>query len=262
MTTELRELNFQQHETILNSSALTKAQIIELILSEANEEKEELLKDIKTLEQDKAGIEGVLSEWESKAAEYEQRAQKIYEKHQQSAEQISRLGQQSDVLNEEIKNERAAVNDLNEIKKGLQEQVLKEFKGIDKKNLATVTRTVLSNGDEVVGHFLLNSLTQFFLGRADTTFANDGQELFATVEALDTNLRKVDHLKLEKKVIEEIMQKITGESGRPEEGEIYQKISQNNMVAHYIAFYPFFRVLSKLCHLAFIKRKEAAHIRK
>jgi len=46
MTTELRELNFQQHETILNSSALTKAQIIELIPSEANEEKEELLKDV------------------------------------------------------------------------------------------------------------------------------------------------------------------------------------------------------------------------
>lgn len=142
------------------------------------------------------------------------------------------------------------------------EQVLKELKGITADKLAKVTRTVRDNGDEEVGIFLLNSLTQFFTGSADASFVKQGQDLFKTVDELDTNVRKIDHLSLEKKVIEQMMQKITGESGKPEEGEIYQKIADERQVDKYINFYPFFRVLSKVCHLAFTKRKEAAHAKK
>lgn len=109
---------------------------------------------------------------------------------------------------------------------------------------------------------MLNSLTQFITGNADATYVKHGQEFFKSVDELDTNLRRVDHLALEKKVIEQMMQKITGESGKPEEGEIYQKIADERQVDKYINFYPFFRVLSKVCHLAFTKRKEAAHAKK
>jgi len=128
--------------------------------------------------------------------------------------------------------------------------------------LIKVTRAVVSNGDEKVGHFLLDSLTKFITGNGEAKFLDNGQAFFESVEILDGHIRKIEHLNLEKKVIEEMMQKITGESGKPESGEIFQLISNDREVSRYIDFYPFFRLLSKICHLAFTKRKEAAHIRK
>ena len=161
-----------------------------------------------------------------------------------------------------VAKEKQDIAALQEIKQGLQEQVIKEFKGIEMKNLTKVTRSVLSNGNETVGHFLLDSLTQFITGNAAATFTSNGKDFFADRDTLEGNIRKIDHLLLDKKQVESIMERISGKNGKPEEGDIFSTIASDKDVAHYIDFFPFFRVLSKTCHLAFTKRKEAAHIRK
>lgn len=233
-----------------------------MLKGEAEDEKAELQKDIDILRADKEGIADVLRSWEDKVQDYISKANDIRAKHEAAAHDIERQKTLRANLEEEAKREKQNISDLQEIKKGLFEQVMKEFKGVTPDKLSRVTKNVRDNGDEEVGIFLLDSLTKFFTGNPDSTYISDGQDFFKTVDDFDTAIRKLDHLSLEKKVIEQMMQKITGESGKPEEGEIYQKISDERQIDKYINFYPFFRLLSKVCHLAFTKRKEAAHAKK
>jgi len=53
------------------------------------------------------------------------------------------------------------------------------------------------------------------------------------------------------------MKQITGESGeKSEDGEIYKVITDQASVKKYIDFFPLYRIVSKMCHLAMSIKKE------
>lgn len=132
------------------------------------------------------------------------------------------------------------------------ESKTKEIKAVDKKNLEKITRAAMRNDN--VAYFLLDTIAQFIKGSPDASYASS-REFFETPDAFLVAARKVDALALDKYHIENIMKRITGESSQGN-GDIYAAITNSDKVNEYIDFFPYFRALSKMCHLSITMKKQ------
>lgn len=155
----------------------------------------------------------------------------------------------------EIKRNQIILRDLVEVKRQLFEAEAKEMKNINKKNLAAIKGYIQKNPSDKVVSFVLDSLTKFFVGLSSATYAQQGSTFFTSVEDLQQNIRKVDHGKLESDVIKAMMTKMCGGDGS-DGGEIADELSAESNISKYLAFFPYFKTLSKMCHLAMTVRKE------
>lgn len=155
----------------------------------------------------------------------------------------------------EAKKNEALLKDLVEVKRQLFEAETKEMKAIDKKNLAAIKSFIQKESNDKVISFVLDSMTKFFAGDANATYASSGSTYFTNVEDLQQNIRKVDHGKLDSDVIKGMMAAMCGGEGS-DGGDIANELSAEKNIAKYLAFFPFFKTLSKMCHLAMTVRKE------
>ena len=148
------------------------------------------------------------------------------------------------------------IRDFKEIKQNLSDQRSKEVNNIDKKAYKKLRAAMKKNAEDPVVKFLLDKLTQFIKGTEKVEY-DESDPMWADVKTIGFELRNADPSKLEKGYIREVMSKITGESGVEEEdGEIYKQISDQAQVKKYIDFFPLYRIVSKMCHLAMSIKKE------
>jgi len=69
-------------------------------------------------------------------------------------------------------------------------------------------------------------------------------------ETFAQEIRKVDHLSLEKTDVQKIMEEITGETqGGKSEGRIYLSLVETHNIKDNLEYFGFYRLLSKMCHL-------------
>lgn len=82
-------------------------------------------------------------------------------------------------------------------------------------------------------------------------------EQWKDAESIQAALRNADCKALDKNLIREKMNMVTGCSGITEEdGVIFKAITDASMTTKYVNFFQFFKVLSKMCHLGMTQKKE------
>jgi len=139
----------------------------------------------------------------------------------------------------------------------------KELKGVEKPLFDKVQRQVRVGGGGMVGTFLFDTLAQFLTGQASATMRTAEAQL-RSFESFQAAIRKVQHLALDKAVIEGVMKRITGEAqgAKGADGDIYAALVAQDAVERHIDYFPFFRLLSKMAHLSMASKREVSAARK
>lgn len=132
---------------------------------------------------------------------------------------------------------------------------MKEMKNITKKNFEKITKYAKVHSTDIVVTFVLDSMTKFLTGDSKATFIGQGAPFYTSAEDLQLSIRKADHGALEKEVIEVMMQRMCG-GQNSDGGDITQEMSAEKNVKIYLDFFPYFKTLSKMCHLAMTVKKE------
>jgi len=82
-------------------------------------------------------------------------------------------------------------------------------------------------------------------------------EQWKNADSIQAALRNADCKALDKNLIREKMNMVTGCSGIAEEdGVIFKAITDSSMTTKYVNFFQFFKILSKMCHLGMTQKKE------
>ena len=77
------------------------------------------------------------------------------------------------------------------------------MKNCDKKSIAEIKKILNApvHGAQAVGTQILDNVLKFVTGRENATFANDGEEIFASVDTFSKAIKKADPSQLEKSYI-------------------------------------------------------------
>jgi len=161
------DLQFDKYADLM--TGLTKEQLVDFIRQEATRQHADHVAAEHALQGDKSGLDAKIRQAMASADNNEREAQQISQKkvkfETQRAALVGQLAIKS-MENDAKANELAAIRD---VKRGLEEGVNKELKGIDKKTFDKVSKKVAQAPDEV-GGFLLDKLSTF-MGGVDTTFS-------------------------------------------------------------------------------------------
>lgn len=148
------------------------------------------------------------------------------------------------------------LRDVRDIKTQLGDQKNIEVKKVDKKTFDDAMKFLLTNANDEVASFLINSLHAIIQGNPEAKRQASSPE-WKNIDVCQEAMRNADVRKMDKAWIREHMEKITGESGVPEaDGQIYKLISDPANTKKYWPFVAFFKVLSKTLHLGMMLKKE------
>lgn len=132
----------------------------------------------------------------------------------------------------------------------------KEINGIANPALKTALAFYDKNKSDLVADFLLKTLNAYIREDPEAE-VNTKDAHWKDPAALQEALRNVKPRNMDKAWIRERMDRITGESGIPEnDGDIYKAISDGANTKNYVHFFGFFKVLSKMLHLGMILKKD------
>jgi hypothetical protein len=166
------------------------------------------------------------------------------------------MTKQMKALEDKNKIYKQQLNDIKEIKTQLTDQMNKEINSIANPAFKTAIAFYEKRKTDLVASFLLKTLTAYISSNAEAE-VNTKDAHWKDPAALQEALRNVKTRNMDKAWIREHMDRITGESGIPEQdGDIYKAISDGANTKNYVNFFPFFKVLSKMLHLGMILKKE------
>lgn len=154
---------------------------------------------------------------------------------------------------------------MNEICRNLKDDKNKEIKNMTagkKGNFEKIKRAY--NKNDFVAVNILDDIAKFVTENPDTNWKTHEKKL-SDYNALMIELRKIMRSNLDKTVIEAMMKDITGESDDKEskpDGAVYAALCDEKKVSEYIEFFPYFRLVHKICDLAMTVKKKENFVKK
>lgn len=144
----------------------------------------------------------------------------------------------------------------------MNEAKAKETKNCDAKSLAAIKKIMVQGSPaRATGEQILNRITQFITQNENATFAREGEEYFNNEASFASAIKKCDPSQMERQFIQSVAQQvnqrnIAGEGKASiEQGEILRAVSDANNATHMLPFFPYFKLLFKLCQLGMTLKK-------
>lgn len=111
------------------------------------------------------------------------------------------------------------------------------------------------------GKDILNRITQFLTRDTSATYDREGQDLFANAETLQAAIKKCDAAAHDKPWIRDQAQSVNMTS-EDNKGELLRTVTNSASSANMHIFFPYFKVLFKLCQLGMMLKSKESLVRK
>ena len=141
----------------------------------------------------------------------------------------------------------------------------KETKNCDKASINEVKKIIMGGVSPALdlGRSIMNRIAQFITGSETATFA-PGDAWFASAEAFTSAVKKCDPSRMERQFIQTVANQVNqktveGKDGNViQQGEILQKISNSANANANLPFFPYFKLLFKMCQIGMTMKKKQA----
>ena len=152
------------------------------------------------------------------------------------------------------------LNDMNKIITSMEENKAKFAKSCDNDSLREIKGALL-RGSCPLGEEILDNITQFLTGNTKATFKNDGGLYFENETAFALAVKKCDAAKNEKEWIRGVADSVNMDA-EGQKGKILKGISDAAESKNLIPFFPYFKVLFKLCQIGMTMKSKQSKQRR
>jgi len=170
--------------------------------------------------------------------------------------------------NEERKKARIAADEelagMNKLLTQMKEQKAKFAKVLDKKSVANIKRIVRQGSSRAVkagGEQILDFLCQFLAKDSSALFAREGQDIFLSHETLAQAIKAVDPSHHEKAWLRDVADSVNMDV-EGVKGKLLAQVSDPENAESMIPFFPYFKLLFKLCQLGMTLKTKESLVRK
>lgn len=175
------------------------------------------------------------------------------------------LDQQKNLMalkKEELDKNKNELRDINKMLTTMNEAKSKFGKNCDEKAIKEIKRIMGSGSSTAVqlGRDILDGICLLVKDSPDATWSSHGQDVFESAEAFNKCLRKADMRELEKGEIKKLADKVNCKDNV--KGDILARITQDTNTLDNVPFFPFFKVLYKLCQIGMTLRTKRSFERK
>lgn len=137
------------------------------------------------------------------------------------------------------------LSDMNKLITGMEENKAKFAKACNNDSLKEI-KLAINQGRSANGEAILDIITQFLTGNVKASWKHDGQKYFEDEVTFQMAIKKCDAAQNEKEWIREQANKVNMDS-EGKKGALLAKISDAGEARDTIPFFPYFKVLFKLC---------------
>jgi len=235
---------------------MSDEQLVQYIMAEAERFRQSRLKDLSECRSELGDLDQVVQMIQQGNADLLQKSQEIRSQQELEEQKLGSFKDQMAAKESESRTASEQLSDMNKILTSMDEQKAKFAKSCDNASLTEI-KGALMRGSCPHGEEILDKITQFLTGNTKATFKNDGTLFFENETSFQKAVKKCDAAKNEKEWIRGVADSVNmNEDGI--KGKLLAGISDPAESRNLIPFFPYFKVLFKLCQIGMtLKSKQS-----
>jgi len=242
-----------KYEEYLNVDETSDDMLRQYIMKEADNFREAMLVDLGELRREYQALGTQVSDARQKNEELAQTARNIQAKYDEANRQLRTLETRFDQEKEAKTVASEQLSDIKKMIKGMTEAKAKFLKACNKDSLNKVKKIISAGQSRAVGtgRDILDGITKFVMKNTGATFANDGQQIFATPETFSKAIKDCMPTDMDRSWLQTLAQSVnqSGNADGLTKGPLLKAVSDDSIGADAVPFFPYFKILFKLAQL-------------